>query len=48
MRNHKAITKGEDRFLSHEKINRLSAYQGQDYKKKISVDIKSKTKPEAL
>lgn len=48
MRNHRPITKIDDRFLSHEKINRLAAYQGQDPKKKISVDVKNRGKPEAL
>ena len=42
MRNHRAIAKVEDRFLSHEKLYRLAAYQGQDGKKKISVDAKNK------
>ena len=48
MRNHRPITKIDDRFLSHEKINRLAAYQGQDPKKKISVDVRNRGKPEAL
>jgi hypothetical protein len=48
MRNHRPITKIDDRFLSQEKINRLSAYQGHDFKKKIIVDTKNKGKPETL
>ena len=45
MRKHRPITKIDDRFFSQEKINRLSAYQGHDFKKKISVDIKNRGKP---
>lgn len=47
MRNHRAVTKAEDRFLSHEKLNRLSAYQGQEVRKK-SIDNKNKAKPDAV
>jgi hypothetical protein len=47
MRNHRPITKVDDRFLSHEKLNRLAAYQHQDVKKKISVDTKTR-RPEAV
>jgi hypothetical protein len=47
MRFHKPINKYDEKFLSQEKIQRLSSYNTGDYRKKISVDTKNKGRPEA-